>query len=160
MTARTRIMYVECKSGGLANPGRIGRVAFSKSGATLSYGGRRFQSLKGRGSKANYFDLESGEAFWISGPRRDGADGLYGRLTQAEDVDADVSDAYWRDIRGRRRPIQKFRGAHPFPPPSTEPCDDQRIRRDHRQEQPHLLHVGFSASDIAQRSAASHVTGR
>lgn len=101
---RGRIMYIENKSGGLSNAGRIGRVSFSKTGATLRYGGREFQSLKGSGFKANYFDVESGEAFWISGPRRDGTDGLYGRITQAQDVDADIADAYWRDIRGMARP--------------------------------------------------------
>lgn len=42
----------------------------------------------------------TGEHFWISGPRRDGADGLYGRVTQPEDVDGDVAESYWRDIRG------------------------------------------------------------
>jgi hypothetical protein len=101
---RSRIMYIEDKSGGLTGPCRIGRVVYSKSGATLTYAGRSFRSLKGAGYTANYVDLESGEAFWISGPRRDGADGLYGRITEAADVDEDVAEAYWRDIRGRKRP--------------------------------------------------------
>lgn len=96
---RARIMYIEDKSGGLTGACRIGRVTFSRTGATLYYGGRAFQSLSGSGFKANYFDVESGASFWISGPRRDGADGLYGRVTQAEDVDPDVAEAYWRDIR-------------------------------------------------------------
>lgn len=96
---RTRIMYIEDKSGGLDNAGRIGRVTFSKTGRTIRYGGREFQSLGGRGFKANYADVETGEEFWISGPRRDGADGLYGRITQPQDVDDDVAEAYWRDIR-------------------------------------------------------------
>jgi hypothetical protein len=93
-------MYIEDKSQGLTGPCRIGRVSFSKTGATLRYGEREFQSLKGHGFKANYIDVATGEQFWISGPHRDGADGLYGRVTQPEDVDQDVADAYWRDIRG------------------------------------------------------------
>jgi hypothetical protein len=97
---RSRIMYIEDKSGGLVGPARIGRVTFSKTGATLTYGGRSFQSLKGDGFKANYCDVETGAHFWISGPRRDGADGLYGRITEAADVDADVADEYWREVRG------------------------------------------------------------
>ena len=91
---RTRIMYIEDKSGGLTGPCRIGRVRFSKTGATLNYGGRAFKSLKGCGYKSNYFDEATGAQFWISGPRKDGADGLYGRITQPEDVDADVAEAY------------------------------------------------------------------
>jgi hypothetical protein len=97
-------MYIEDKSGGLTGPCRIGRVRFSKTGATLHYAGRAFQSLKGVGFKANYFDVETGAEFWISGPRRDGADGLYGRITGPDDVDEDVAEAYWRDIRGRKAP--------------------------------------------------------
>ncbi len=120
---RTRIMYIEDKSGGLTGPCRIGRVSYSKSGRSLYYAGRTFQSLTGLGFKANYFDLESGDHFWISGPRRDGADGLYGRITQPEDVDPDVADAYWRDIRGlnptpRRRMVTTPESAQPHSPSS------------------------------------------
>ena len=97
---RSRIMYIEDKSDGIVGPCRIGRVTLSKAGATLRYDGRSFQSLKGYGFKANYFDVETGQHFWISGPRKDGADGLYGRITQPEDVDSDVAEEYWRDIRG------------------------------------------------------------
>jgi hypothetical protein len=48
-----RIMYIECKAGGLTGSGRIGRVTFSKTGRTLYYRGQTFQSLKGRGFKSN-----------------------------------------------------------------------------------------------------------
>lgn len=117
---RTRIMYIEDKSGGLTGPCRIGRVSFSKTGATLYYGGRSFKSLKGCGYKANYFDEATGEQFWISGPRRDGADGLYGRITQPEDVDADAAEAYWRDIRGWRSvPATSGVGFPDRDPPTT-----------------------------------------
>jgi hypothetical protein len=92
-------MYIECKSGGLTGPARIGRVTFSKTGATLHYGGKSFQSLKGRGFKANYFDLETGEEYWISGPKRNGQDALYATNTKP-DIDADVRDEYWTEIRG------------------------------------------------------------
>ena len=93
----SRIMYIEDKSGGITGPARIGRVTFSKSGATLYYGGHSFQSLKGSGFKANYFEVESGAEFWISGPRKDGLDRLYGGLVE---VDEDVREEYWVEIRG------------------------------------------------------------
>lgn len=109
---RARIMYIEDKSGGLTGPCRIGLVRFSKSGSTLYYGDRAFKSLTGAGFKANYFDQITGDAFWISGPRRDGADGLYGRLTQPEDVDSDVAEAYWQGIRGlSATPVASAKGA-------------------------------------------------
>ena len=71
---KTRIMYIEDKSDGLNGPARIGRVTMSKSGRSLHYGGRAFQSLGGTGFKANYFDVETDDHFWISGPRKDGRD--------------------------------------------------------------------------------------
>lgn len=94
---RSRIMYVERKSG-LVGDARIGRVTFSKSGATLRYGGLSFASLKGSGYKANYVCIETGEPYWISGPRRDGRDHLYGKAERFE-IDEDVADEYWRTVR-------------------------------------------------------------
>jgi hypothetical protein len=94
-------MYVEDKSQGLDGPARIGRVAFSKTGRSLHYDGRTYQSLGGAGFKANYFDVETGDQFWISGPRKDGKDRLYQGSTKPVDIDADVSTEYWKDVRGR-----------------------------------------------------------
>lgn len=102
MSARKkRILYIEDKAAGLNGPARIGRVTLSKSGQSIHYGGRHFQRLGGHGFKANYFDAETGDHFWISGPRRDGKDRLYPSSTMPVEIDADVADEYWRDIRGR-----------------------------------------------------------
>jgi hypothetical protein len=100
---RTRIMYIEDKSGGLNGPARIGRVTFSKSGRSVTYGGRSFLKI-GSGYKYNHVDVENGDHFWISGPRKDGADRLYPQSSEPVIVDDDVAEAYWRDIRGMRRP--------------------------------------------------------
>src|ERR1041385_4186965 len=93
-----RIMYIECKAGGLTGTARIGRVAFSKTGRTLYYRGQTFQSLKGAGFKSNYYCVETSEDYWISGPKRKGGDALYGGSTPIE-IDGDVREEYWRDIR-------------------------------------------------------------
>lgn len=98
--AKTRIMYIEDKSDGLNGPARIGRVTFSKSGRSIHYAGRTFRTLDGSGFKANYFDVETGAHFWISGPRKDGADRLYGGSKPVE-IDTDIEREYWRDIRGK-----------------------------------------------------------
>ncbi len=91
--SRSKIMYVEDKSESLEGSARIGRVYFSKSGKTLYYRGQKFQSLKGSGFKANYFDVESGDHYWISGPRKDQNDRLYGGNGGVE-IDDDVSNQY------------------------------------------------------------------
>jgi hypothetical protein len=92
-------MYIEEKSE-LNGPARIGRVTFSKSGRTLTYRGKSFQSLKGAATKANFFDVETGEHYWISGPRKDGADRLYPSSLPVH-IDEDVREEYWTEIRGQ-----------------------------------------------------------
>jgi hypothetical protein len=103
---KTRVMYIESKATGLA---RIGRVSFSKTGQTLYYGGKTFQGLKGMADmhskrrtarRENYFDVETGEQYWISGPRKDGADHLHGEARSVE-IDPDVAEEYWTGIRGQ-----------------------------------------------------------
>ena len=89
-------MYIECKAGGIEGAARIGRVMFSQTGKTLYYAGREFQSLHG-GYKANYFDVETGEEYWISGCKKRGGDRLYGGVIE---VDEDVREEYWVEIRG------------------------------------------------------------
>jgi hypothetical protein len=104
---KSRIMYIERKAGELTGEARIGRVSFSKSGRTLSYAGKSFQSLKGTGYKANYLDVENGEEYWISGCKREGGDRLYGERVPVE-IDAEVRDEYWTEIR--QQPENKNKG--------------------------------------------------
>jgi len=91
-------MYIENKSEGLSGPARIGRVTFSKSGKSIYYNEKEFRSLKGHGFKANYFEVESGDHFWISGPKKNGEDRLYGERIPIE-IDEDVREEYWTEIR-------------------------------------------------------------
>ena len=92
--SRSRIMYIENKSGGLEGRAVIGRVYFSKSGKTLYYKGAKFRSLKGSGFKANYFEINSEDEYWISGPRKDQNNRLYGGNAGVE-IDDDVRDEYF-----------------------------------------------------------------
>ena len=94
---RSRIMYIEEESDQLAGPARIGRVTFNRTRKSLHYKGRTFQSLKGSGFKANYLDVDSGDHYWISGPKKNGADGLYGPRTTP--IDDNVREEYWTKIR-------------------------------------------------------------
>lgn len=91
-----KIMYIEYKGDSLTGPARIGRVQFSKSGKTVYYQGRKLQTLSGSGYKANYFDVETNEEYWISGCKQKGDDTLYPGVI---DIDEDAREEYWRDIR-------------------------------------------------------------
>lgn len=104
MGHKTRIMYIERKAGNLTGPARIGRVTYSKSMATIYYRGKEFRSLKGAGFKANYYDADTGEHYWISGPRKDGHDALYPTNIPTE-IDDDVKDEYWAQIRNERNKL-------------------------------------------------------
>lgn len=92
-------MYIERKAGELCGPANIGLVSFSKTGKSIHYKGKTFQTLKGRGYKANYFDVETRESYWISGCRKDGEDRLYGERLPIY-IDEEVRTAYWTEIRG------------------------------------------------------------
>tara|TARA_R110002033_G_scaffold170879_1_gene214648 strand:- start:1833 stop:2414 length:582 start_codon:yes stop_codon:yes gene_type:complete len=72
---RTEIKYLELKSGFSDNgPAWIGLVSFSKSGKTIYFDGKAFQSLNGMGINGNYFDIENGDEYWISGVKKDMTD--------------------------------------------------------------------------------------
>jgi len=90
-------MYIEKKSD-LTGEARIGLVRFSKSGSSVHYGDQTFETLKGAGFKANYFDTATGDHYWISGPKKNGQDRLYGERLPIF-IDEDVREAYWAEIR-------------------------------------------------------------
>ena len=49
--------------------------------------------------------IETGEEYWISGPRKDGQDALYATGI-APEVDGDVYEEYWSVIRGIHTPTR------------------------------------------------------
>lgn len=95
---KDRVMYIESKAGSSNGDARIGRVSFSKTGSTLRYRDKEFISLKGRGSKSNYLEVNTSEEYWISGPRKDGQDRLYASAKPIH-IDDDVREEYWGIIR-------------------------------------------------------------
>jgi len=90
-------MYIEYKGDGLAGAARIGRVTFSQTGKSVYYRGKTFQSIGGD-YKANFFDIETNERYWISGCKKAGHDTLYPGVIE---VDEDVREEYWLQIRKR-----------------------------------------------------------
>ena len=106
---KPRIMYIENKSDGVSWPARIGLVTFSKSGKSIYYQGKEFRSPKGSGSKSSYFEVQSGDTYWISGPKKDGTDRLYGERIPIE-IDEDVREEYWTEIR--KKPENKHKKNH------------------------------------------------
>lgn len=89
-------MYIEQKDqGGLEGPGKIGWVELSRSRRAYRYGGKVLQKVVG--FKHNCVDAETGGAFWVSGPKKNGEDKLYGGVV---DIDEDAREEYWKTVRG------------------------------------------------------------
>jgi len=95
---KSRILFIEPGGGLGTSRARIGLVAFSKTGKTFKYKEQEFQSLKGGGYKCNYYDLETGEEYWISGPKKNGEDALYPLDVE---IDEEIRVEYWTEIRNR-----------------------------------------------------------
>ena len=53
-------------------PRKIGE----RSAKSTNYKDKAFRSLKGRGFKANYYEVSTGEEYWISGCKTEGSNGL------------------------------------------------------------------------------------
>ena len=96
---KRQLMYIERKAGELEGPARIGWVTFSKTGKTIHYNGQAFQSLNGRGFMASYFDVDTGDEYWISGIRKDRQDRLYGGGLHNVEIDGDAKEEYARLIQ-------------------------------------------------------------
>ena len=107
MKRKSRIMYIEYKGESIVGTAKIGRVTFTKSGNSIRYRDKIFETLKGSGFKANYFDIASGENSWISGCHKDGQDALYSTDVEIDDV----LEEYWTEIRGQPENVnmKKFR---------------------------------------------------
>ncbi len=105
MGHKTRILYIERKAGELVGEARIGRVTYSKTGRSMFYRGKKFLKVKS-GFKHNCIEVTTGEEYWISGPKKRGGDGLYASNIGA-DIDDDVREEYWTQIRRRPQDINK-----------------------------------------------------
>jgi len=68
-----KIIYVELKSGFSDNgPAWIGFELRSRSGSTLYFNGLALKKLRGGGITGNYFDIVTGEEYWVSGVKKSG----------------------------------------------------------------------------------------
>ena len=95
-------MFVQLKSGHDVDrgPAWIGWVEFTRSWNTARYRGRDLRRC--RGWDANFYDVDTDEEFWLSGPKRDRSDMRYGPGTAA--VDEDGRDAYRAFLDGAPLP--------------------------------------------------------
>ncbi|TXL61478.1 hypothetical protein [Aeromicrobium terrae] len=97
-----RIMFVQQKTGydTDAGPSFIGWVEFNRSWKTARVHGRVLHKFAGFDS--NFYDHETGDEFWLSGPKRDRTDTRYGPRNTT--VDEDAREAYEAFLAGAPLP--------------------------------------------------------
>lgn len=98
-----RIMFVQLKTGYQVDqgPAWISRVRFTKTYATAYWHDRTLRRALGM-FDANFYDLETEEQFWLSGPHRDQGDTRYSQIRPT--VDDDAREAYEAFLAGAPLP--------------------------------------------------------
>jgi hypothetical protein len=96
-------MFVQIKTGHDIDLGPcwISRVRFTASWQTAHWHGRRLRRAMGM-FDANFYDVETDEEFWLSGPHRDRRDTRYSNATPQ--VDDDVREVYDAFLAGAALP--------------------------------------------------------
>ena len=104
---KTDIVYVEIETGTNHNgKAWIGKCFYSKTGQTIYFNGNIYR--KSKGSSSNYFDIESGNRFWISGVKKDGNDRhKFGK--GIIEIDQSIVEEYLKKITETELPKNKFK---------------------------------------------------
>ncbi len=77
---KTAIRYIEKINNNHDGEAWIGLVSFSKTGKTIYFNGKAFQSAGSSRTPGNYYDIETGEIYWISGIKKNMQDRhVYGK---------------------------------------------------------------------------------
>ena len=100
-------MYVQLKTGFDLDrgPAWIARVSFSKSWRTLTFHDKRLRRVTGTAfanADANFYDVDTGDRYWVSGPKRDQTDGRHS--SQQPVIDDDARAAYEAFLAGNALP--------------------------------------------------------
>ena len=71
--SKRELMYIELKTGYSDNgPAWISHVTFSKTGRTIYFNGKALKRIQGGGIAGNYYEVETGNEYWVSGVKKTG----------------------------------------------------------------------------------------
>ncbi|MFI1472217.1 hypothetical protein [Streptomyces wuyuanensis] len=98
-----RLMFVQLKTGYDTDrgPSWIGWVDFSKTWGTAYFRGRTLRRSGGM-LDANFYDVQTNEEFWVSGPKRDHTDTRYGPSTP--EIEPEAVESYHAFLEGTPLP--------------------------------------------------------
>lgn len=96
-------MFVQLKTGYDIDkgPAWISVVRFNRTWRTATWHGKTLRRWPGM-FDANFYDVETEEEYWLSGPHRDGADTRYSSIRST--VDQEARDAYDAFLAGATLP--------------------------------------------------------
>lgn len=105
-----RVMFIQVKTGHNTDkgPAWISRVRYSKSWQTAYWHGLTLRHATGM-FDANFYDTQSGDEYWLSGPHRDRGDTRYSTIRPT--VDDDVREIYEAFLDGANWPDHLSRQA-------------------------------------------------
>jgi len=99
---KPRVMFIELKTHGGGHddngPAWISRVMFSKTGKMIYWRDKKLKRATIRGGCGNHVDVDSGDEYWVSGPKKNGQD-RYPWAGEKIRIDPDVREEYWTEIR-------------------------------------------------------------
>lgn len=97
------VMFVQLKTGHDIDqgPAWISTVSFNRSWRTARWHGKTLRRWTGM-FDANFYDVETKEEYWISGPHGDGRDTRYSSIKPT--IDADALAAYEAFLDGAPLP--------------------------------------------------------
>lgn len=100
---RERVMFVQLKTGYDVDkgPAWISLLSFNRAWKTAQWHGKTLHRWPGM-FDANFYDLETEEEYWVSGPHRDGRDTRYSAIRPT--IDEDAREAYEAFLRGAPLP--------------------------------------------------------
>jgi len=98
-----RLMFVQLKTGHEIDQGPcwISVVRFNRSWKTAYWHGKTLRRSTGM-FDANFYDAETDEEYWLSGPHRDRRDTRYSNIRPT--IDDDAHSAYEAFLRGSPMP--------------------------------------------------------
>ena len=101
-----RVMFVQLKTAHDADrgPAWVSVVRFNRSWKTAYWHDKTLRRWPGM-HDANFYDVETREEYWVSGPHRDQSDTRFS--TVAPTIDPDAADAYRAFLAGDALPSRE-----------------------------------------------------
>jgi hypothetical protein len=114
------LKYIEkCTGANHDGPAWIARVRLSKTGRTVYFNGRALKRARGGIGAGNHWDLETGDAYWISGVKRAGTNRHWAG-TGSIAIEAAAVDEYLAITGQKALDLNRFVIVHDLDPPDPK----------------------------------------